>query len=221
MTAEEIIAEVRSIAAAMAIRGVHPGEVSGSVRYRVIQLLRQCPFAPWFSRGRRYLTQHGTATVNGQPAAIQVVKSIKMVKVIDDAPTVTDEVPAVIDDSAVEICKAIIDHLNVANWKQMVDNELTPHYRDWTPDVAEAAIRNAAQELPTLCDRLEHGNVAEWSDYRTPTEWRKAWQCSESTWREHRDALTPDLHPVSKQRRVRFRRADLQRLGLAEPRAQV
>ena len=147
MTAEKIIAEVRSIAEALAIRGVHPGEVSISVRYRVKQLLYQCPFAPWFKKGRRYRTKQGSAIFNGQPATIPVIKTLGGIE-------------AVIDSVAVEICKGIIDHLNVANWKQMVSNEMTPQYHNWTPEVAEAAIRKAAQELPELCDKLEATKTA-------------------------------------------------------------
>jgi hypothetical protein len=141
MTAEETIAEVRSIAEAMAIRGAHPGAVSSSVQYRAKEFLYGCPFAPWFSKGRRNLTTTGTAIYNGQPATVPVVKEL-------------GGIAAVIDDTAAEICKAITDHLMVANWTQLVECETTPEYRDWTPETAEAAIRTAAKELPELCDKL-------------------------------------------------------------------
>ncbi|MDZ4688167.1 MAG: hypothetical protein SH850_24095 [Planctomycetaceae bacterium] len=146
MTAEEAIAEIRSIAGDMAIRGIHPGEVSGSVQYRVKDFLYRCPFQPWFAKGRKYLSKPGPGVTveldDGQTVVIPIIAE-------------HGGVPAVIDDTAVEICKAIIERLTVANWREMVSCEMTPQYRDWTPEVAEAAILRAARELPDLCDKLE------------------------------------------------------------------
>lgn len=43
----------------------------------------------------------------------------------------------------------------VVNWELLAKSEVTPESRDWTPERAEQAIREAAKRLPELCDRLE------------------------------------------------------------------
>jgi len=130
-TAEEIIAEVRSIAEAMAIRDVEPGFISGSMKHRASGLLVRAgvPLGPW-AGDRQYLTKSGTVTFNGEPALMQVRV-------------------ATVDTTVGEVCRAIVGHLLLVNWK------IHPEYHDWTPETAEAAICKAAAELPGLCDRLE------------------------------------------------------------------
>ncbi|MBX3420529.1 MAG: hypothetical protein KF752_03130 [Pirellulaceae bacterium] len=135
MTEQEIISEVRSIAKAMAIPRVLSGVVSLSLKYRVRQLLIKAgvPFGPW-SDGRQYLTKPGTIMFNGSPVATQVHR-------------------AVVDDYAVELCNAIVQHLQLVDWDLL--SAAIPEYSNWTPEQAEEALSHAANVLPKLVDELE------------------------------------------------------------------
>ena len=131
MTAEEIIAEVRLLASDMAIRGACPGEVSPSLQYRITDFLHRAgiPFAPWLDH-RKYLTKTRTAICDGKEVPCQVHK-------------------AVVDDTAGEVCREIVQSLLLAKWDKL------PASKDWTADRAEQAIRDAVTRLPELCDKLE------------------------------------------------------------------
>lgn len=92
------------------------------------------------------------------------------------------------------------------------------------PSVVEvlAGIGNWADAItpdwPSAGEPSSNPQTPGWTEYHTPAEWRTAWNnCTESTWRKYRDEMKADKHPVSRARRVRFKLADLQRLGLAEP----
>jgi hypothetical protein len=152
MKKSEILSEVRSIAEAMAIPRLHPGEVSPSLKYRVtdFQLRAGVPFKPW-QKGRQYLTKPGTIVLNGQPVTTLVHR-------------------AVVDDIGAELCREISARLSVVHWQLLREGEVVPEYRDWTPDRAEQALREAAAILPTLCDQLEGRSARKASPQETGKE---------------------------------------------------
>jgi len=141
LTAEEIIAEIRSIAEAMTVRGFRPGHISKSLKYRIrnFTLKTGMPLFGLWASHRKYKTEPGIVIFNGHPVTMQMIKT-------DDTH---------VDDTVGEICQEIAECLMVVDWKQLVDSEGVEIFRGWTPEIAEAAICKAAEQLPVLCDQLE------------------------------------------------------------------
>jgi len=134
MTADELFVELRSIIRDLGIRGSVPGEISGSLTYRIRDFMGRAgvPFEPW--RGsRQYLSKRGYAIFNGSPGELDVHL-------------------AVVDDTNGELCREIAQSLLlVSGWN------LLPAYETWTPDRAELEIQKAITRMTLLCDALERG----------------------------------------------------------------
>ena len=164
LNAEEIIAELRLIADCMAVRGCRPGYFSKSLTNRVHKLTRKAgmPLFGLWANHRKYNTEPTTIDFDGRPAQIRVIKT-------DDTHR---------DDEIAEICQAITECLMLVDWKRLVDSEITPMFHDWTPEIAEAAICKAAEQLPNLCDRLEEKSGPKTDQKRTASKKvarKKAW----------------------------------------------
>jgi hypothetical protein len=79
----------------------------------------------------------------------------------------------------------------------------------------DAARERVIDELTQ--QHLERRADDEWSDWASPADWQKAWHCGPTKWKRLSKGLAESRqrHPESGSKRVRFRLAALQELGLA------
>ena len=90
-----------------------------------------------------------------------------------------------------------------------------------TRNALPAELRESIKKYLSLRG-IGSNEPAEWSDYHTPYDWRVAWgdggtPASEKRWRNLRDSMKCQQHPVSKCRRVRFLISELEKNGLQLP----
>ena len=145
MNEQEVIAEVRLIAEALAIPRVHPGKVSPVLRHQINEFIHRAgiPMAPWRS-GRTVLTKP-------EPIEVQFDGGVLRMPVCKEF---MGDV-AIVETPAAKLSEAITQYLvAVVSWQKLKEMELPSEFDDWTPERAEQAIREAASALPMLCDRL-------------------------------------------------------------------
>jgi|GEM_PF-4220374 len=135
MTADEIVAEIRSIALELKFYRPYPGEVLPATKQRVSDFLLRAgvPFGPW-SRDREILTSARPVIVNGAWVEMQVH---------------TSKTKGIRDSEAGKLCACI-----AAGILLLTEWQLLSQCKHWTADQAEQQLREAFKTLPDLCDEL-------------------------------------------------------------------